>query len=344
MSRRRRLTRLLQRRTPRRLITVPATLLIALVAILAFPVVLIGALLFDLIDRGSDLRRTRVTILLTGSLVVESIGILTWIITFPILGFGLWRNARWTWRMHGVITGAYTMTLLRLIAVCIGTTIEWRDRPIGGGPVVMLARHTSFFDALIPATVLARRNGLIPHHILTAGLRYAPCIDLVGHRFPNRFIDRSPGAGSAELRHIENIGRWVAADSAALIFPEGTFRTERRFERAMRRVNRGDPDRAAQAAKWRHVLPPRPNGSHALLDGAADADVVVCVNTGFEPYGTLKEMFQLPRSPRPIVIETWRVARSEIPDQIEAFTEWLYDQFDRIEAWVDDERHRAGLT
>jgi 1-acyl-sn-glycerol-3-phosphate acyltransferase len=198
----------------------------------------------------------------------------------------------------------------------------------------MVARHTSFFDAVIPATVLSQRNQLLAHHIVTHELRYSPCIDIVGHRFPNRFIKRTPGEGSAELGPIRDIGGLLDDRSAAIIFPEGTFRTPERFERAVRRIGRRQPDLAARASELAHVLPPRSNGTFALLQGAPTADLVVCTNTGFESFGSIKDIVTQPFTDKPIIVETWRIARADIPDDADAFSDWLFDQYVLIDEWV----------
>ncbi len=330
-----RFVRLLERRFARRLITLPLTAIGAVVGLVLAPLTLATA---AVMDRGRPWQRVRLVTLVTGGLFIELIGVLGAGITWVLTGFGLFRNQAWAWRVHRPLMAVYTSTLIWFIARVLGTRIEWRsrDRELDG-PVILLARHTSFFDALIPATVLANHHRRVPHHVLTAGLRYMPCIDLVGHRFPNRFIRRTPGDGSAELGEIERLARFVDDHSAAIIFPEGTFRDPRRFERALRRLRRRSPDLAALASKFQHVLPPRPQGSFALTRGAPEADIVFCVNTGLEPFGTLDEIKTSLVADRPIVVETWTIPRAEVPETIEEFTTWLMDQYARIDRWVTNE-------
>ncbi len=327
-----RFVQLLERRYLRRAITLPLTAVGAIVSLTLAPLTLTVA---AVLDRGRPWQRVRLVALVTGGLFIELLGVLGSFLMWILTGFGLFRNQEWTWRMHRPLMAVYTSTLIWFIARVLGTHVEWRSRDQQlDGPVILFARHTSFFDALIPATVLARHHRRVPHHVLTAGLRYMPCIDLVGHRFPNRFIRRTPGDGSVELGEIKRLAGFVHDRSAALIFPEGTFRDPRRFERSLRRLRRRHPDLANQAATFKHVLPPRPQGSFALTQGAPDADILVCVNTGLEPFSTLDEIKTSLVADRPIIVETWTIPAAEVPDTAEAFNVWMMELYAQIDAWV----------
>ena len=335
MPTRSKFARLLEHRYARRAITLPLTALLAVAGVLLAPITILVA---AILDRGRPWQRVRLVVLITGGLFIELLGVLGSLLTWILTGFGLFRNQEWTWRMHRPLMAVYTSTLIWFIARVMGTRVEWRSRDQQlDGPVLLLARHTSFFDALIPATVLARDHRRVPHHVLTAGLRYMPCIDLVGHRFPNRFIRRTPGDGSAELGEIRRLAGLVHDRSAALIFPEGTFRNPQRFERAIRRLRRRHAELADRAETFNHVLPPRPQGSFALTQGAPEADILVCVNTGLEPFGTLDEIKTSLVAERPIIVETWTIPAADVPDTPDEFNLWLMDVYADIDQWVSDQ-------
>lgn len=335
---RRRLIALLDGRLVRRLTIAPAVVIAAVVGFALSPIILLVLYGADKIGGQPRSRRVRLVALVIGALVIEVLGMIVAFASWIVAGFGFLGTARWRWHLQRRYMGLYTRVMLGWIARVLGTTIEWRDQAtLDQGPVVVVARHTSFFDALIPATLLSNRNGLLAHHILTQGLRYGPCLDIVGHRFPNRFIRRTPGEGSSELAHISEIGALLDHRSAAVIFPEGTFRNPHRFERVVRRLRRRDPELAQRAQSLRHVLPPRANGTHALLDGAPDADVVVCTNTGLEGFGSIREIVERPFSDVPIIVETWRIDRAEVPmADSDTFNEWLFATYEAIDTWVEE--------
>ena len=334
---RRRLIALLDQRLARRVLLSPLTLLATAVGIITSPVIAVVSAGRDVFQRRKRLPTLRLAILAVGALIIETCSMVISLFAWIITGFGMLGPQRWRWHRHRAYMGWYTRSMLALVTRVLGTKILWRDHAdLSTGPVVLIARHTSFFDALIPATVLSQRNRLLSHHIVTQGLRYAPCIDIVGHRFPNRFIKRTPGEGSAELVHIQAVGSVLDHRSAAIIFPEGTFRNPERFERAVRRIGRRQPELADRARKLQHVLPPRSNGTLALLQGAPQADLVVCTNTGFEPFGSIKDILAQPYTDVPIIVETWRIPRSEIPEDPDQFNDWLFDQYVTIDNWVSE--------
>ncbi|MFT4989083.1 MAG: 1-acyl-sn-glycerol-3-phosphate acyltransferase [Acidimicrobiales bacterium] len=335
LSAKRQILMLLDKTIGRRVILTPAALLATTIGIVASPLIVVVTVSRDLILRRTRVPTLRLAALVVGALVIETVGMAVSFITWTFTGFGKLGSERWRWHLHRAYMGWYTRAMLTLITRVLSTEVTWRDHAdLSSGPVVMVARHTSFFDAVIPATVLSQRNQLLAHHIVTHELRYSPCIDIVGHRFPNRFIKRTPGEGSAELGPIRDIGGLLDDRSAAIIFPEGTFRTPERFERAVRRIGRRQPDLAARASELAHVLPPRSNGTFALLQGAPTADLVVCTNTGFESFGSIKDIVTQPFTDKPIIVETWRIARADIPDDADAFSDWLFDQYVLIDEWV----------
>ncbi len=334
---------LFDHRLVRRLVIVPVALVAALLGVILSPLLLVAAAVADVARGRRRWPRVRLVLLIIGALIIETIGMIESLIIWIVTGFGLLGRARWRWHRQRAFMGWYTRTMFALITRVTGTKVIWQDHgDLSHGPVVLIARHTSFFDALIPATVLSQRNKLLSHHVVTHGLRYAPCIDIVGHRFPNRFIKRDPGEGSNELEHIQAVGSVLDDRSAAIIFPEGTFRNPERFARVLRRIRRRDPELAERAQHLDHVLPPRANGTHALLRGAPEADVLVCANTGLESFGSIKSIVDHPYTDRPIVIETWRIARSEIPDDPDEFNLWLFDQYVAIDAWVSTQQAKTS--
>ena len=59
------------------------------------------------------------------------------------------------------------------------------------GPIVICAQHASLADALIPVWLLGQA-GMRPRSVLKDDLQLDPCLDVVGNRLPNHFVDREP--------------------------------------------------------------------------------------------------------------------------------------------------------
>ncbi|HEX6299728.1 MAG TPA: 1-acyl-sn-glycerol-3-phosphate acyltransferase [Acidimicrobiia bacterium] len=198
------------------------------------------------------------------------------------------------------------------------------------GPVVVLSRHASMIDTLLPATIITRRAGLKLRYVLKEELLVDAALDLAGNRLPNVFIDRTSGDSSVRAA-IRELARDLGPEDGILIYPEGTRFTESKLRRAQRRP---DPDAPGEViAGLRRVLPPRPGGTLAILD-VTDADVVVLAHHGLEGLATVREIWEgcLVRSL--ISVRMWRVKRHEIPQERGERVAWLYRLWREIDDWV----------
>lgn len=226
---------------------------------------------------------------------------------------------------------------MRNLEVFAGVRLELRDaEPFEGGRAIVISRHSSHIDAIVPLTILERCNR-VPSYTLKQDLKWAPAMDLVGHRTRNVWIDRTPQAGSPMMAEIERLAAGMPDDGATVIFPEGTFRTPERHERAISRLRTTRPDLADRADGLRYVLPPRPAGSLALLRGAPDADVVILANVGTESRSSIAEIIATIDEPHPITVHATRHARVDVPDDDDHFAEWLVDRWLEMDEWIHDQ-------
>lgn len=207
--------------------------------------------------------------------------------------------------------------------------------PLRAGPLVMAVRHSSIADALLPMWLLSRA-GLQPRYVLKDDLLIDPCLDIVGNRVPNHFVDRAPADSDRELAALESLAHNMRATDCAVIYPEGAVITPARQKDAIERVARNDPDRYPQVASLRHLAPVRPRGTEALLRGAPDADLVFVNHRGFEPISQVGRAPDVVPLPSPVRITLRRVDRCDIPNGT-AFTAWFDEQWAHLDAELDDE-------
>ena len=249
-------------------------------------------------------------------------------------------------RRHYALQRWWASNLMRVLRRTTGLTIEVEGADaFDPGPAVVLCRHCSLADSLVSAwvvTTLARKQ---PRYVLKRELLADPCLDVVGNRVPNHFLDRDAADSAGELASLRELAAGLGPDDVAIIFPEGTRATDAKRTRALARIAERDPARAERLAPLEHLLPPRPAGTTALLAGAPEADVVVAWHTGFEGFDTFGRILrQLARRAPRIRFAAVRVPRSEVPpiDDLEAVTTWL----DR--RWLAADRAvgelRASLT
>ena len=122
-----------------------------------------------------------------------------------------------------------------------------------------------------------------------------------------------------------------------LIFPEGTRSSPKKRARALEKIAERDPARAERLKDLQHLIPPRPAGSLALIEGCPEADIVVAWHVGFDGLNDFGGILRhLKRTPTPIQFHARRFARADVPSG-DAFTAWLDQQ------WVLADHEVAAL-
>jgi len=317
-----------QRRALRRALTIPGYLLAWLAAFAAAPFALP---LLGLIDLASG-----------GRLALARLALFALVfLSFELLGLAgclaLWlggRGPRWR-AAHEALQQRWATGLFRWASRLFRLTLEVEGAEhVRPGPAVVLIRHASLADTLLPAVVLGAR-GLRLRYVLKHELLLDPCLDVVGQRLPNAFVRRGSGESAREVAAIETLGRDLGPDEGVLIYPEGTRFTPEKRRRAIARVEAsGRPELAERARALERVLPPRSAGPLALLAASGDADVLVFAHSGLDGLATLGDLARVGARGRRIRVKLWRVARAALPEGRDARVVWLWDEWRRVDAWL----------
>ena len=232
--------------------------------------------------------------------------------------------------------------LLRALKATCGFSVEVENiDSLKPGPVILLARHASLADSLVSAYVVTTLAHMNPRFVLKRELLADPCLDVVGQRLPNHFLDRQATDSTPELEALQSLVTNIDASTVGIIFPEGTRANNKKRTRALEKIAANDQDRVDRLSDMRHLLPPRPAGAAAMLRGCTSADVVVAWHVGFEGLDTFGGILKAISSDMPpIRFHLRRVSRGEIPDASisngEGFTRWLDDEWMRMDGEVDD--------
>ena len=301
----------------RRLISISGLFVGAVALLLLLPIWLPVAVVVDLVRLRPRLPIARLLLFALGWAWLESSGV--------VIAFGLWiagqrsnREAHYrlqTWWAANVLGVLRATTGLRV-------TAEHVDQ-LRPGPAVLLCRHASLADSLVSAWVLTSLAGMRPRYVLKRELLVDPCLDIVGNRLPNYFLDRQATDSQVELEALTRLSTAMGQDDIAVIFPEGTRASPAKRERAIQKLGERDPGRAQRLRSLKHLLPPRPAGSAALIDGAPEADILIGWHVGFDGLDTFGGILRhLAHKPPPVRFAVRRVARSDVPAGA-AFSEWL---------------------
>ena len=313
----------------RRPLTVGGVLVAAIVLLIASPIWLIIASGVDLIARRFRLPTTR---LLAFALLW------TWLeIAGVAASLCLWIIGRaHDQRANYALQRWWAARLIGSLRLTCGFVIDVRGATeLGDGPLVVLGRHASLGDALVSAWALGSHAGRTPRYVLKKELALDPCLDIVGRRLPNYFVDRSNAAVQRELEGIATLATDLGASDVAVIFPEGTRANERKRINSLERMRGRDPERAERLGALEHLLPPKPSGAQALIDAASGAQVALMWHIGFDGLDTFGRIRRRLASGAPhaeVVFELHE--RSTVPSG-EAFIGWLDDR------WLELDRRVA---
>jgi 1-acyl-sn-glycerol-3-phosphate acyltransferase len=323
----------------RRLVTLPVLAIGAAAYLALLPALLLAGALADVAGRRpwACVR----TVLYVGVYIAcEVAGVaaafLAWAASGVWAGASRARFLRW----NVTLQTAWGTALYRAAerAFRMRTEVEGLD-DLGDGPFLVLIRHVSTADTLLPVVYLTRARGIVLRYVLKKELLWDPCLDIVGNRLPNCFVRRGSGESAREIAAVQRLLDGLGPREGVLIYPEGTRFTPAKRERILARLAAGaDRPLYERAARLRHVLPPRLGGTLGLLDRNPGADVLFCAHTGLEGAGSIPELLGGRLVGTTVRVRFWRVPFGEIPADGDARVAWLYEQWRRVDAWVGERR------
>jgi 1-acyl-sn-glycerol-3-phosphate acyltransferase len=323
-------------RHTRRAISITSVVVAFATSIVLSPLLFAVAAVADLITAPRRWRNTRLLAMVMLALAIEVATIIAAGTEGQPKGAGRYvRTSRSFW-VHHRVQRWYTAALMTAASATCGLRIDVEDEaPASRGNAIVIGRHTSIGDALIPALLFAGRFDLNTRYVLKDDLLWGPAFDIVGNRLRNHFVDRTPDDSVAELEAITRLMDGFDERCVAVIFPEGTFFTAERKARAVKRLaESGRHELAARSEGLRYLLPPRPGGALAMLSGAPNADAVFVGNSGFERFNSLGAIYRAVPFTEPVRVWLWRVPNEEIPKDPEQQVSWLYDQWERLDASI----------
>jgi 1-acyl-sn-glycerol-3-phosphate acyltransferase len=322
----------------RRAVSIPIVIIALVAGLPLAPIVLLVGTVVDFARRRPNLPTLRALTFVYQVLILEACAIVTAFVLWLAFGFGFAVHSRRSLRVHRRVQAWWIGQVVAAARRSAHLVFDGPDpEPLHGiGKVVVLARHASYADAILPALLFGTHRNMPLRYVLANELTWDPALGLYGRRLPNVFVDRGRPADDTQLEAIRELGAELEPNGAAIIFPEGQFLTSARRERAIARLAERDPLLADRATNLRHLLPPRPAGTLALLDTAVGADVVVLAHVGLEAFGRVREIAQHLPIRAPVKVGAWRVAAADIPHDDAARIEWLWQQWERLDAWIAD--------
>lgn len=326
--------------TTRRCVTIPAYLIAAasLPLLLAlFPL----AAIYDA-ARGNRWATSRALAFFAVYIACEGAGIIAssalWCARFIVP----WLDEEAYLRANFRLQCWWAQALLRSATIIFGMALRVAGADEAArGPLLLFARHASTADTVLPAVLVSAPHGIRLRYVMKRELLWDPCLDIVGNRLRNHFIDRDGRDPAGEIEAVARLAEGLGDDEGVMIYPEGTRFSPAKRERALARLAEAEySELLARARELRNVLPPRFGGAMALLDRNRAADVVVLGHTGFEGVERLSDLLNGSLIGRVIEVRFWRIGRDQIPSEAAAIRTWLLDVWARLDDWIESTRQR----
>ena len=206
------------------------------------------------------------------------------------------------------------------------------------GPTLLLVRHASTADTILPVALLSVRLGLKLRYVLKSELLWDPCLDIIGHRIPNVFVRRGD---SGETDRVRALAIGMGESDSLVLYPEGT-----RFSRARQTARiaelSGQPeDIQAMARALKTTLPPKPGGVLAILDANPSLDVVFCAHTGMDGARSLADLVRGELVDKVVKVQFVRVPAAQIPKDKAARYLWLLARWGELDRWILEQQSSA---
>lgn len=312
----------------RRPITVFGVFVGALLLTVLLPVWVFVSILVDLISRSWRLPTFRLLCFAWLWLWLETLGVLG--------AGGIWLSGQArNQRANYALQRWWAKRLISSLRITCGLKIEVEGvDSLSSGPLLCLGRHASLGDALVSAWIFGSLAHRFPRYVMKKELLFDPCLDVVGQRIPNYFVDRGSAAVRQELTGIRTMAANMSERDVAVIFPEGTRTNDEKRIGLVARLEKRAPDRHAKLSSLQRLLPPRSAGASVLLEEIPAGDVVVMWHVGFDGLDTFAGVRRRIAHAEPsalVVLETH--ARSSVPTGDE-FDSWLDDRWLEIDAKV----------
>lgn len=229
----------------------------------------------------------------------------------------------------------WARNVLRSIRAVFGITVAGTGTDALHPPFVLVARHSSIIDNLLPAWFISGPHRTHIRYVMKSELLWDPCLDVAGNRLRNHFVERGSRASEKELAALGRLAADLGDDEGLLIYPEGTRSTPARRAAALARLGTTGGRLTEMAARFRSVMPPKPSGLHAILESTA-AEVLVMAHRGLDGLAKLSDLWHGGLTGARVEVAFWRISRSQIPPGKTEQAEWLYGLWAQIDGWVTE--------
>ena len=314
----------------RRTLTTTIWFVLAVVLTCLLPVIIPLTALYDLVTRN-QLSTSRTVLFFTYFFVLESVGV--------TIAFWLWIRYKagmsdedyqrvnrklQRWWARGLFWGTS-----RIFSVSVD--IDGLEELEDPSPSVVFSRHASTLDTMLPIAVVRQLKYF--RFVIKSELLTDPTLDYCAQRFPNVFVKRGSEDPEFEVQKILALGKDMEPNDAVVVYPEGTRFTPKKRNRLLEKFE-DDEEMLHIATTLENTLPPLREGGVKLIKSTPEADVVFIAHRGIDGAGAMSDLIKGRLTGRHLGIYIWRIPAEEVPRDKEAIRQFLFEQWQEIDAYI----------
>jgi 1-acyl-sn-glycerol-3-phosphate acyltransferase len=343
----------------RRLVLAPLVVVLTLALIVLTPLLLVAALVTPS-RKGGRRRMLRLIWFALVWLVMECGALTACLVLWVASGFGgRMRSEPFQERHYGLVRW-FLATLFRVAIRVFRLRLEIEEPEATPEelasrltrPVIVLSRHAGPGDSFLLVHHLLTRYARRPRIVMKAALQLDPSLDVVINRLPHAFVrprpdgetasSEAPATESGVIEEIRRLAGGLGPTGALVIFPEGGNFTPARWRRGIERLEKTRRyEDARRARRMTNLLPPRSSGALAAVESAPAADVIFVAHTGLDDLITVGDVWRGLPMETVIKVRWWRVLAADVPRERDTLVPWLFDWWERIDAWIAEHRTAA---
>jgi 1-acyl-sn-glycerol-3-phosphate acyltransferase len=334
-------------RLVRRLVLAPLAIMVAIAVVVLFPLLALLTVTFGLVGRSRPgrMRGLRLLFFALVWLTAETATLFMCLGLWLASGFGGRLHTEPFQSRHYAIMRWFLDLIYRTATSTFGVRVEVDEPALTAQeqaarlarPVIVLSRHAGPGDSFLLVRQLLTVYRRRPRVVMKATLQLDPGLDVVANRLPNVFIHHRRAGGKIFVEQIERLAAGLDRLGALVIFPEGGNWTPGRWRRGIQRLEQlGREDLAARARDMPNLLPPRAGGALSAIAACPDADVIFVAHAGLDRLVGVSDIWRSLPMDQVIRARWWRIPVGEVPRSLghEAQVQWLYDWWERIDAWI----------
>jgi 1-acyl-sn-glycerol-3-phosphate acyltransferase len=338
-------------RLVRRLVLAPLAIVIAVAVLVLFPLLALLAVTFGLVGmaRPGRMRGLRLLCFALIWLAAETSALFMCLGLWIASGFGGRLRTEPFQSRHYAVMRSFLDLVYRAGTSTLGLRVEVDEPELTADeqaarlarPIIVLSRHAGPGDSFLLVRQLLSVYRRRPRVVMKAMLQLDPSLDIVANRLPNVFIQHRKVGEKLFVEQIERLARGLDQTGALVIFPEGGNWTPGRWLRGIRRLEQlGRDDLAARARDMPNLLPPRSGGALSAIAACPGADVIFVAHAGLDRLVSVGDIWRSLPMDQVIRAKWWRVPVGEVPRSAEreVQVQWLYDWWQRIDAWITQSR------